>query len=157
MLGSHADCAELTGEIYHRFSRQVHRSRSGDRGGRDEIFRLAVSTICKEERGLPRFYLAGRDTRGIKALEVDLLDKWRSRSSDRSSDGYFASVCDRLLLLDIDLRAPVILRDHLNFDEESCLRILELRWGVFRHRLHRGRMELQRLFQGAVSSHKKRN
>jgi len=53
-----------------------------------------------------------------------------------------AWVARRIKNVDIEFRAPVVLRDLLGFDDKQTARILELRWGVYRQRLNRGRLEL---------------
>jgi len=41
-----------------------------------------------------------------------------------------------------------VLRDILKFEDEETSRILGVRWGVYRHRLHRGRLELKDNLRG---------
>lgn len=54
----------------------------------------------------------------------------------------------RLSRVDIDFRAPMVLKDILRFDDEEILRILGIRWGVYRHRLHRGRLAFRESLKG---------
>jgi len=42
----------------------------------------------------------------------------------------------------------MVLRDVLKFDDEEILRILNIRWGVYRHRLHRGRLAFRESLKG---------
>lgn len=157
MLGPEVNTAELVADIYWRFSRQAHRHARHKHTADElkvQLFQTALAIISKEERNFPRFYRVGRDVRQTKALETNLLSLWRSQTDSLNVPSI--PLGDRLRLLDTDLRAPVILRDHLGFEEESILQILGLRWGVFRHRLHRGRIELQKFLQG-YSTKVKRN
>ena len=55
---------------------------------------------------------------------------------------------ERFSRIDSQLRAPLVLRDILGFDEEEIVRILELRWAAYRHRLHRARLEFKNQLKG---------
>ncbi len=83
--------------------------------------------------------LSGRDTRVLKSLETDLLNQ---------EGEVREQVRERLGCVDPELRAPVILRDILRFEDEETARILGLRWGVYRHRLHRGRLDFKDSLKG---------
>ena len=61
---------------------------------------------------------------------------------------YHSQVVDRLGRIDPEFRAPIVLRDVLGFEDEESVRILGLRWGVYRHRLHRGRLECKDALRG---------
>jgi DNA-directed RNA polymerase specialized sigma24 family protein len=94
----------------------------------------------------------GRDTRLLKGLEDDILpskpenlEKVAAKSENR--------VADRLGRVDTELRAAVILRDILKFDDEEAAKILGLRWGVYRHRLHRGRLDFKDALRGLPTGH----
>ncbi|MBI1861817.1 MAG: hypothetical protein HYR96_12960 [Deltaproteobacteria bacterium] len=147
---------ELVTDIYRTFSRRIRRKGADSTPAETlqiELFRAAMDALFGIERSRPRLSLAGRDTRGLKALESDLLSWWRANPTDKAGlTQQIPSIGDRLRMLDFDLRAPVVLNDHLKLDQDVILKILGLRWAVFRHRLHRGRVELQKLLQGVVFS-----
>lgn len=92
-----------------------------------------------------------RDPRRLRAQEEDLFSKYIS-SEDKSVFLARASeeIVFRLQQLDADFRAPVVLRDIMQLEDEPVLRILGIRWGIYRHRLHRGRMELREVLKGAA-------
>ncbi len=58
----------------------------------------------------------------------------------------------RLKGIDVEHRIPIILKDLLKFEDEEATQILGLRWGVYRHRLHRGRLELKELLKGSAKT-----
>lgn len=147
---------ELVTDIYRGFSRRARRhlrnSTTPEATLNDlqiELFRSALDTLSALERSRPRLSLLGRDNRNLKALETDILTWWRANPTDKAALSLqIPSIGDRLRMLDFDLRATVVLNDHIKLDQDSLLKILNLRWAVYRHRLHRGRVELQKLLQG---------
>ncbi len=91
-------------------------------------------------------WVPGRDTRALKAFERDALAEWVKGGWDSVEKKRV--VCERLARVDFDLRAALILRDILGFDDEEIVRILGLRWGVYRHRIHRARLEYKDSLRG---------
>lgn len=89
---------------------------------------------------------SGRDTRQLQGIDEDLLKDWNPRF--KRWDALEAQVKERLSRVDPEFRAPVILKDVLKFSDEEAARILGLRWGVYRHRLHRGRLDLKESLRG---------
>ena len=117
---------------------------------RVELFRLAWHRVRGLSANSPYSWTGGRDTRALKNFDDDLLSGWQS-SHGRSAVPSTA-VLPRLGRLDLEFRAPLVLRDVLGFGDEEIMRILELRWGVYRHRLHRGRLEFRDSLRGAAST-----
>lgn len=54
----------------------------------------------------------------------------------------------RLAVLPLELRVPVVLRDIVHFEDDEIVRVLGVRWVVYRHRLNRGRLEFKDSLQG---------
>ena len=139
------------GEIYRRIS--------GSKEGawepfeiRLRLFKLAWERLRDAIATQQFSWTGGRDTRQMKGLDQDLLKEWAATSA---SDGAIANldtqVVARLRKIDPDFRAPVVLRDVLAFEDEELVRILGVRWGVYRHRLHRGRLEVRDALRGMPS------
>jgi len=105
------------------------------------LFQLARQTMREAPFSTSQLPV-GRDTRSLKGLDDDLLAQWTVASSkEKGLKEIEAPLLERLARLDTDLRAPVILKDILKLEDEEVARILGIRWGVYRHRLHRGRIE----------------
>lgn len=152
MGGEDIRLEDLIDRIYRRFSKITRRGThlaSGADTFETVLFRSALDELAQLENSRSGRSLHGRDHRIIKAMEVNLLDRWREESSDSKDLGArIPLIADRLKLLDFEVRAPVVLSDNLGLESEQILKILGLRWAVFRHRLHRGRVELQRTLRG---------
>jgi DNA-directed RNA polymerase specialized sigma24 family protein len=114
-------------------------------GLRIQLFSIAWKAIVKAQNQIEYNWSYGRDTRPLKQLDIDLLSEDRSYRVKKVDPEIFLP---RLARVDIDFRAPMVLRDVLNFDDEEILRILEIRWGVYRHRLHRGRLAFRESLKG---------
>lgn len=84
-----------------------------------------------------RFSLLGRDTRLVQKTETDLFQV--------SQSDFQQEFVPRLGHLDLEQRVLIVLRDVLQFSDEEAMRVTDLRWGIYRHRLHRGRLELEAL------------
>lgn len=113
---------------------------------RIRLFRQAWDAVQFHLQNTQYVFTVGRDTRQMKSLEDDLLAAWRGR--EKSSGRVEAGALDRLARVDADFRAPLVLRDILKFEDEEVVRILGTRWGVYRHRLHRGRLEFKDSLRG---------
>lgn len=88
----------------------------------------------------------GRDTRQLRRSDGDLL----SKDPATADEGWRDMFVERLLYVDADFRAPVLLRDFLRFTDDESTRILSVRWGVYRHRLNRGRLDLRDYLRGRL-------
>lgn len=108
---------------------------------RIQLFQTAWSRIRDALVRVQYNWTVGRDTRVLRSLDGDVLGSWDGKKSDFSQ--IESAVVERLGRVDADFRAPVVLRDVLGFEDEEVVQILGVRWGVFRHRLHRGRLELK--------------
>ncbi len=109
------------------------------------LFQIAWRTI---QSALHQTYypvVGGRDTRLLKGMDEDLLPARGAKDGAARGEN---RVRDRLARVDAELRAPVVLRDILKFEDEEAARILGLRWGVYRHRLHRGRLDFKDALKG---------
>lgn len=102
------------------------------------LFQTAWRHLSRAQSSAYFPFLTGRDTRVLRDLEEDLLDGPASNEKVR----------ERLFQVDPELRAPLVLRDILGLDDESAAAILGLRWGVYRHRLHRGRLDFKEALKG---------
>lgn len=112
---------------------------------RIRLFRRAWDHVQFNLMNAQYVYTVGRDTRPMKSLDEDLLSHWRK---EKNSGRIETSALERLARIDADFRAPLVLRDILKFDDEEVVRILDIRWGVYRHRLHRGRLEFKDILRG---------
>ncbi len=136
-------------EVFRKFG-DTYRKHSRKNSGwealemRIGLYHLAWKTIRDETAALTFQWNLGRDTRVLKRWDDNLLTK------DFSQDpaAFDVAVLERLRRVDVELRAPVVLKDILRFEDEEVVRILSLRWGVYRHRLHRGRLEFREALRG---------
>lgn len=127
-------------------------ARRGDafepREARILLFQTAWGRI-REALGRVQYqWTMGRDTRQFKSFDDDLLEKWGGKKGDLT--GIESPVVERLGRVDADFRAPLVLRDILGFEDDDVIQILGIRWGVFRHRLHRGRLEFKDGLRGRL-------
>jgi hypothetical protein len=114
---------------------------------RVRLFQLAWEKV-RNFLGTVQFWNLGRDTRDFANWEKDLLSPMLNGQHPTQKENWEV----RLRAVDLDHRLPLVLRDILGFDDELILRILGLRWGVYRHRLHRGRLELCDSLKGTEGS-----
>lgn len=108
---------------------------------RIKLFQTAWQRVREALAHTQVSWSVGRDTRSLRGIDEDLLKAWGSKGKD--IEALHEAVLGRLAQIDPDFRAPVVLKDVLKFKDEDAVRILDLRWGVYRHRLHRGRLELK--------------
>lgn len=88
----------------------------------------------------------------FKHMEEDLLSPWLSQKvPGKLAPSTEKQVLIRLGSMDPDYRFPLILRDFIRLEEQEVAEILNLRWNVYRHRLHRGRCDLVRLLRGIIA------
>ncbi len=117
---------------------------------RIQLFQTCWSRIREALVRVQYQWTMGRDTRVLRNLDGDVLGKWDGKKTDVTE--IETAVVERLGRVDADFRSPIVLRDVLGFDDEEVVQILGVRWGVFRHRLHRGRLELKDGLRGQVPS-----
>lgn len=110
------------------------------------LFQIAWEHIREELARAQVSWSVGRDTRQMKGLDDDLFKGQAFRARDWKQ--LEETLLERLTRIDPDFRAPVVLRDIVKFDDEEVARVLGIRWGVYRHRLHRGRLELKDALRG---------
>lgn len=127
---------------------------------RVRLYRIAWNAIKEALFHQQISWSPGRDMRVLKGMDDDLLREWSS-GENKSERGAGAvrgigdpdpGVTDRLRKVTADFRVAVVLRDILGFGDEDVVRILDLRWGVYRHRLHRGRLEFKDQLKGRATS-----
>lgn len=114
---------------------------------RIRLYRIAWERIRDETVALSFQWNLGRDTRLLKRWDENLLLK----DPAREPAAFDAAILERLRRVDAELRAPVVLKDILRMEDEEVVRILNLRWGVYRHRLHRGRLEFREALRGRAA------
>ena len=151
MLFGFSGLEEVTLDVFRQFGRafqkkEVKKNSDWEKASlRIELFSIAWEAVLKAQSRADYAWSFGRDTRPIKQLDVDLLfEKSTSKTKRKDSEIYLS----RLARVDIDFRAPLVLRDILFFDDEEVIRILGIRWGVYRHRLHRGRLAFRESLKG---------
>ena len=128
---------------YYRKSVMRHRDRFTGAQLQVRLFQMAWDSLQGTMGQLVEGQSFGRDTRPMVDLGEDLLEKTLPVDEKLSA---------RLNLIDPDLRAPVVLRDILKFSDEQAAQILGLRWGVYRHRLNRGRLDLCQFLRGRLAA-----
>lgn len=130
------------------FRRLVHRNEEWDaQGVRLHLFQFAWEKI--RAASVTPIYVggSGRDMRALREMDEDILDL--AESKDKSAWAKKESaVLERLSRVDFEFRAPLVLRDVLGFTDEQAVQILGLRWAVYRHRLHRGRVDFKDALRG---------
>lgn len=119
------------------------------------LFQFTWEKVRASAVSLPYASASGRDMRTLQQLDEDLLEY------DAKDKGFLArsedAILERLLRVDFDFRAPLVLRDVLGFSDDEAVEILGLRWPVYRHRLHRGRVDFKDALRGwAVRSSEER-
>lgn len=156
-LSSEPEVDERVIQIFRRFG-ELFRRKSKDKtfqSTRQEmivlLYRVAweqLQSIALEEAV---GWSVGRDVRKLKALDENVLYELRpleSPSENTLSEDISSELRTRLRRVDTENRGAVILKDILGFSDDDAIRILSTRWGVFRHRLHRGRLDLVALLKG---------
>jgi DNA-directed RNA polymerase specialized sigma24 family protein len=160
LLLGHIGLDEVLLSIFREFGRQYRRySSRGDASWQHmemklRLFHLAWEQVQMAARSQRAWFWMGRDTRPLKLLDENLLaasEKGKGTNAQLTG-GQIEVILERLSRLELSYRAPLVLKDILQFDDEEVVRILGLRWGVYRHRLHRGRMDLLELLRGTAPS-----
>lgn len=149
--GGQSLAEDLVLEIFREFGDAYGKMRSDSSGKweplevRVRLFQIAWDRVREAMVQIPQAWSVGRDTRPLKSFDDDILGAY-------ARDGRVHEIepvaIERLARIDADFRAPVVLRDILKFDDEEVSRILGVRWGVYRHRLHRGRLEYKDILRG---------
>ncbi len=151
MLFGFSGLEEVTLEVFRSFGKAfqkqiIKKNSDWEKVGlRIQLFSLAWKAVIKAQNQVEYTWSFGRDTRPLKQLDNDLLSENHSYRLKRLDPELFMP---RLARVDIDFRAPMVLRDVLCFDDEEVIRILGIRWGVYRHRLHRGRLAFRESLKG---------
>ena len=139
--------------VFRHFGEEYRKYMAKKEGSREflelrvRLFRLAWEKIRALVGSTPYTWTVGRDMRQMKGYDDDLIESL-GRGGSAPLDGMESAIVARLRKVDLEFRAPLVLRDVLGFDDEEVVRILGLRWGVFRHRLHRGRLDLRDELKG---------
>lgn len=154
MLFGFSGLDDVTLEVFRSFGksfqkRVIKKTSDWEKVGlRIDLFSLAWEAVVKAQNRIDYNWSYGRDTRPLKQMDIDLLSEAVSRRLSKAESELFLP---RLARVDIDFRAPLVLRDILGFDDEEVIRILGIRWGVYRHRLHRGRLAFRESLKGKQS------
>lgn len=138
------DHEELVLEIFREFGdahRRLSRIATPPDRLRIELFQIAWRLAQEAHAVRQPPALSSVDARPMYGRTEDLLKLWAEKS-DHAAD---LELCigERVAQIDFDYRAVVVLRDILKIEHEEVAKILGLRWAVYRHRLHRGRLELR--------------
>lgn len=134
------------GETYRRHAGRARHSVWNPVEARLTLYQIGWERIRDTLFRFQPTWMAGRDTRSMRSQDEDLLATIRSKKVDPAA--FRTQVMERLDRIDPEFRAPLVLRDILGFEDEDAVRILGLRWGVYRHRLHRGRLESKDALRG---------
>ncbi|MBI4404815.1 MAG: hypothetical protein HY537_11670 [Deltaproteobacteria bacterium] len=158
MVGEENGAEELALETFREFGGRFRRKMAGitwePLEARVSLFGIAWRNIREhlESKGQQLWAMPpnGRDTRLLKEFDLDLLAKWdQSDRSERAIKKIEQPFVGRISRVDPEQRAAVVLKDMLKFDDEEITRILAVRWGIHRHRLHRGRISLCESLRGS--------
>lgn len=151
-LGEDSDTNELMLDIVRKFSAMHRKITKQQKHGpsewhpRTQLFKLALHKIRQVAIGGTCLPLsAGKSPYHKPTQEQNLLLHFATTSVPLPMA---EEIFSRLWRVDLDFRIPVILRDILNFDDDEVLAILDTRWSVYRHRLHRGRMDFRNSLSG---------
>lgn len=118
-----------------------------DKGvARVKLFQIAWEAVQEILPALNNPLSVGRDMRQFQEKDTDLIQRWET--NEKRVEGMEALVRDRIWQVDATFRAPVVLRDVLGFSDDEVVEVLQVRWGVYRHRLHRGRLEMMESLKG---------
>lgn len=154
LLSDDFDIQELSVSVFRSFGeyfKQVAPQRdSVDPSLRIRLFQIAWAQVQNALFQAVFPVGGGRDTRVLKGLDQDVLPS-KAESREKVVSDPENRVKDRLARVDFGLRAPVVLRDVLGFSDDEASKILSLRWGVYRHRLHRGRIDFKDALKGLTS------
>lgn len=141
---------ELTLSVFRKFREFCRRTRESS----GELYKLTLFKIAWDqiEEAIERTqyrWTVGRDTRATKSQDTNLYQSWKNVGA-KGSAPIAQNAAERLWRIDPDFRAPLILHDVFRLTDEEAMQVLGLRWGVFRHRLHRGRAEFAQVLRGDV-------
>jgi len=156
MLSDDSDLEPIVLEVFRKFGNEYRKmlgkkgAEWGPRAFRLRLFQIAWDSI---QRHLAKWQYEmsdlGRDMRTLKTVEGDLLSAFSELNEESlATDQLTSEILMRLGKVDREFRAPLVLRDMLGFSDEEVTRILATRWGVYRHRLHRGRLEFRENLRG---------
>lgn len=132
-----------------RFYRRVTGGKASGWSGAElkiRLYQIAWERIQEALSQREALVPIGRDTRQLRRSDGDLLAK----DSPPGDEAWRDQFVERLFYVDTAFRAPVLLRDLLKFTDEETTRILGIRWGVYRHRLNRGRLDLRDYLRGRL-------
>jgi DNA-directed RNA polymerase specialized sigma24 family protein len=119
---------------------------------RCKLFKLAWERTKDVLSRTQAAWTVGRDTREVVDIDRDLLIDWakqnRNSTTKTETNLIDEKILDRMRWVDPDFRAPFILRDLIGLADEDVVRVLGLRWGVYRNRLNRGRLDLKECLKG---------
>lgn len=154
MLFGFSGLEDVTLEVFRSFGKYFQRQMTKKNTDwektalRIELFSLAWEAVIRAQDEIEYNWSFGRDTRPLRQLDTNLLIQENQYQKEKVDSEL---ILPRLARVDIDFRAPMVLRDVLCFDDEEVIRILETRWGVYRHRLHRGRLAFRDSLRGRQS------
>jgi DNA-directed RNA polymerase specialized sigma24 family protein len=154
LLSSDFDVEELTISVFRSFG-EYFRQGTAQRETAGASLRIRLFQIAWGEVQSALYQAVfptggGRDTRILKGLDRDVLPS-KAESREKLISDPENRIGDRLARVDFGLRVPVVLRDILGFSDDEASKILSLRWGVYRHRLHRGRIDFKDALKGLTS------
>jgi len=154
LLSAEHDHEEFVLTIFREFGDLYRRHHHGKKGweaieAHIGLYRLAWEHIRGELSAVSFNWMPGRDTRQMKGFDDDLLSEMGTGAIDGGR--FEGPIGERIRRIDAEFRAPLVLKDVLKLEDEEIVRILSIRWGVYRHRLHRGRLELRDGLRGQPS------
>ena len=156
VLGESAPIDEMMAEVVSKFSDRYQKYLSTHKKTSDPmeidvlLFQVVEAVVRREHTRVKQLgWTLGRDTRLLVEQGKDLL---QDLSGGAISTKLNSQILARVSGVDYDYRLPLVLRDIMHFEDEKACRVLGLRWGIYRHRLHRGRTAFVEALRGRSAS-----
>lgn len=152
-----AQLDDLMIDIFRRFGEDFRKYVARNDGKKDplemkiRLFKIASERLADALLVENVTWTVGRDFRKLKVMDENLLLEGGRDGDATLPEPSQVEAAHRLRRVDAENRAAVILKDILGFEDEEVLRMLGLRWGVYRHRLHRGRLDYCEVLKGAAA------
>ncbi len=145
---------ESLANLFHSISHDYLKESGYTRGSESFtlLYQIACHHIFQESRQNLVLTSSGRDFRKLRELEENLLGSEEIAaerlSYEEGISPWYEKFIDRLQQVDSELRIVLVLKDILGMEEDDILSIVRIRWAIYRHRLHRGRLELKEALEG---------
>ena len=155
LVGETSGSSQITFSCYKTLIQKYKKYLSQKRGDHSAVdintllFQIAWKKTKNylSEHAKEPYLFSSRDYRVLKRMESDLLQIFFANPPSISKEN-LEYLIYRLQTLDLDYRVVIVLKDILKMPDELVAQIVQLRWGVFRHRLNHARIELLKSLKG---------